>query len=62
MKQCFFLLFRLTEPVPYKSTHFNAKTLMLEEGTPLPITFSFAKGMFQFTVQQNLSVLFNGTK
>jgi hypothetical protein len=41
---------------------FNQKNLLLVEGTPLPATFSYAKGRFNFVVQQDLTVTFNGAK
>jgi hypothetical protein len=34
----------------------------MEEGTLLPATFIFGKGLFKFVVQQDLSVSFNGNK
>jgi hypothetical protein len=58
----YFVHFSLAEFVRYKAGHFNTKKLYLEEGTPLPATFSFAKGLFTFIVQRDLSVTFNGTK
>jgi hypothetical protein len=52
----------LAEPVPFKNFNITSKTLDLKEGTPLPVTFSLAKGLFKFSIERDLSVLFNGTK
>ena len=57
-----FVISSLAEPVPFKNFNITSKTLELKEGTPLPVTFSLGNGLFKFSVERNLSVLFNGTK
>jgi hypothetical protein len=54
--------FSLADFVPYKAAYFNSKKLSIQRGTPLPATFSFAKGLFNFVVEKDLSVSFNGTR
>jgi hypothetical protein len=34
----------------------------MEEGTPLPATYVYGKGLFTFVVHPDLTVTFNGTR
>jgi hypothetical protein len=57
-----FFFSSLAEPVPFKGSVFGKKKLKLQEGLPLPATFSYCNDRFIFIVHRDLTVSFNGSK
>jgi hypothetical protein len=58
----YIFIFSLAEFVNFRGGQFNSKTLKMVEGTPLPASFVYGGGLFNFVVNKDLSVTFNGTR